>query len=377
MIGGNPQGLAEAERAIGLHSWAVSFDASPYQYHCDEVVPLVPDAPLANEKRRLGLLWRAIRDFDVVHFNFGGTLTATPISAGSGGAGFSLGRSIYNTYAALVEMKDLPLLKAAGKAIFVTFQGADARQADYCLRNFRISPVSETGPERYLLGGSDERKRERIARFERYADGIFALNPDLMHVLPSRTKFLPYAHVDPRQWSLVLPGAERRVPIVVHAPTHRQAKGTRFLLEALSRLRDDGVPFELRLIEGLPHADARRAFAEADLVIDQLLAGWYGGVAVECMALGKPVVSYIRKEDLGYLDPDMRAQLPVICAEPETIYGVLKECLTADRQRLVEIGMRGRAYVERWHDPIAIARFLKAEYAAALDATRRGDRPDE
>jgi hypothetical protein len=35
---------------------------------------------------------------------------------------------------------------------------------------------------------------------------------------------------------------------------------------------------------------------------------------------------------------------------------------------LREIGRRGRAYVERWHDPRRIAAILKADYEAAVSA---------
>jgi hypothetical protein len=41
-----------------------------------------------------------------------------------------------------------------------------------------------------------------------------------------------------------------------------------------------------------------------------LFAGWYGGLAVELMALGKPVLAYIREEDLSFVDPQMRYELP-------------------------------------------------------------------
>jgi hypothetical protein len=60
---------------------------------------------------------------------------------------------------------------------------------------------------------------------------------------------------------------------------------------------------------------ARRIYEKADLLVDQLLAGWYGGVAVEFMALGKPVVCYLRESDLRFLPEAMRRQIPIIRAE--------------------------------------------------------------
>jgi glycosyltransferase involved in cell wall biosynthesis len=99
-------------------------------------------------------------------------------------------------------------------------------------------------------------------------------------------------------------------------------------------------------------------------LVDQLLAGWYGGLAVELMALGKPVISYIRQNDLTFIPDQMRQALPIINATPQTIYAVLKEWLTVRRGELPRYGEISRAYVERWHDPRRIAQRLKEEYEA-------------
>ena len=58
---------------------------------------------------------------------------------------------------------------------------------------------------------------------------------------------------------------------------------------------------ELVLIEGMTYEQARQVYPTADLLIDKVLAGWYGGVAVELMALAKPVVCYIREGDLRFI----------------------------------------------------------------------------
>ena len=97
---------------------------------------------------------------------------------------------------------------------------------------------------------------------------------------------------------------------------------------------------------------------------------WYGGLAVEAMALGKPVVCYVREDDLGFLPTGMRDELPLIRADPTSLAAVLRDWLTGPRERLHEAGDRGRAYVERWHDPLRIAARLKADYEAILEARR-------
>ena len=58
----------------------------------------------------------------------------------------------------------------------------------------------------------------------------------------------------------------------------------------------------------------------------------------------------------------MRGEIPIIRATTATIYDVLREWLTERRDELPEVGRRGRAYVERWHDPLQIAARMKGVY---------------
>jgi hypothetical protein len=160
----------------------------------------------------------------------------------------------------------------------------------------------------------------------------------------------------------------------VHAPTDRTVKGTRYLLAALEQLRGEGIAFELDLVEGVPLEATRERYARADLAVDQLLAGWYGAFAVDAMALGTPVVAYLRQDDLDGIPAAMRAELPIVDATPDTIADVLRTLLTARRHELPELGRRARAFVERWHDPVTIARRTVADYERVLGGARRYDR---
>lgn len=373
VIGGHPVSLARSEREIGLASWSVCLTDNPFGYPVDETLWRPTDGPLRREFQRWRLLWRALQDFDVVHFNFGSSLAPPRIDGQYGeGAGHRLLAQIYDTYAALLFQRDLPLLRRAGKVIAVTYQGSDARQREFTLKHLEPQIVREL-PSDYFPPGSDALKQRMIAGFARHADLIYALNPDLLHVLPDRARFMPYALVDPRQAVLKLP-EPARVPVVVHAPTHRANKGTAHILQAVDRLRDEGMTFEFVLVEDTPHPEAQRILSRADVVIDQVLAGWYGGVAVEVMAQGKPLVTRMSQRDLRFLPPGMRDELPMISAGPDTIIDVLRDLLTARRHELPDLGLRSRRYVERWHDPLRIAAYLRDDYqriAAARQGTQR------
>lgn len=362
LVGGQATSLALHERALGAGSLSVSWLESVFGYPADEILWPQNASLAAQEAARWRLLRRALRDFDVIHYNFGASI----LNWGSlderhrrmaGGLG--------GLYAWANQAIELPFMKRMGKVVAVTYQGDDARQGDYCREHFEICIAHEVD-EQYYSATTDAAKRRRIARFAGYADLIYALNPDLLQVLPANAKFLSYAHIDLDEWQPVQ-GVSGGRPLVVHAPSHRGAKGTRFLLAAVDRLRGDGLAFDFQLVEGLTQSEARKLYERADLVVDQLLAGWYGGFAVEVMALGKPVICYLRHADFGCLPAQMRNELPLIEATPDSIEAVLRDWLMRPAGDLRHRGQLGRRYVEKWHDPRRIAQSLLDDYQKVLD----------
>jgi len=371
LVGGNPYSIAKAERAIGLISRCVALRPHPFGYPADQI--LSSGGEIAALIARWRLLALAMGDYDVIHFNFGQSTMPQRIPEDtSSKRGYpAWAKRLHNVYASMLELKDLKLLKRMGKGIVMTYQGDDARQGDFLRSHCKISSADESG---YYSQESDRMKRERIKSVDRSADAIFAVNPDLLHVLPARAQFLPYAHLDIAAIQPV-PPRSLSVPVVVHAPSHRGVKGTRFILDAVKRLESEGVPFKFVMIEGVSHAEALRLYADADLLVDQLLIGWYGGLAVELMALAKPVVAYLREEDMHFIPLAMREALPVVNATPQSIYKVLRDLLTVRRHQLRELGERGRKYVETWHDPIRVASTLKTTYESVVQLRRTCELP--
>jgi glycosyltransferase involved in cell wall biosynthesis len=360
-IGGGPPGLARAERALGMDSIAVAYGGGPYAYECDELLWQPGDGFFSRELKRWRLYRRALRDFDVVHFNFGSSIL-TWGGLFQGRERLSLRDRMLLPLAPHLELRDLPALRRAGKVIAVTYQGDDARQGDVAGR-FPISLPREVEPG-YYSAVSDARKRERIARFARYAHLVYAYNPDLLRVLPAGARFLPYPHIDLDAWRPGEASANAR-PLVIHAPSHRRVKGTQYLLDAVERLRARGAAFDFQLVENMTHKDAAALYRKADIVVDQLIAGWYGGFGLEAMALGKPLVAYVREEDLGFIPPGMRAELPVVNATPSSVETVLAGLVAKPAAELRALGAASRRFVERWHDPLTLARGLVDDYRKA------------
>lgn len=364
-VGGQAGTLAAAERAIGLDSWSVSLVDGAFGHLVDEVLGRQPGRLGSRprfEAARWRLVLRALREFDVVHFNFGRTILPGPPLPGAGPG--------ERVYAGACAFLDLRLLRRAGKGVVVTFQGDDIRRGDTPAAARPLSLPSAL-PERYPPA-ADRVKRRVADAFDRHAHVIHYLNPDLAWSLPERARFLPYAAVDLAEWAPPAgpPGVQRRPgrrPVVVHAPSDRAAKGTADVLAAAGQLTAAGADFELRLVEGVPRTQVRAALAEADIVVDQLRAGWYGALAVEAMALGVPVICHIEAADLDRVPAALAAQLPVVDATAATLEPTLG-ALLADPLRRERLGREGRAFVEQWHDPLAIARELRGDYERAAVA---------
>jgi hypothetical protein len=144
---------------------------------------------------------------------------------------------------------------------------------------------------------------------------------------------------------------------VTHAANHRMFKGTRYLEAAVRELREEGEPIELVIVEGLRNAEALELYRAADVAFDQCLIGFHGYFALEAMALGKPVLCYIRKREY-LLAPD---ECPIIRVHAATLKEDLRRLLR-ERERLGEIGRASRAYVERYFTPEAFAMRLQRAY---------------
>lgn len=373
--GGNPQGLARAERELGLDAWATTLFQNRFMMDVDEV--LWPEGMTTRQRlaKQISLVHRAVREYDVIHYNNGKTIAALPLPVDVDGRSLKsrLTLTAYRHYATALQRYELALLQRSNKPYFVTYQGSDARQAGYCLENHDVTYFSEAEGARFK--SADDHIRKQINLLSKSAQKIYALNPDLLNMLPRGAEFMPYASVDMRQWQPVWHASEK--PLIVHAPSRAWVKGTKYVVAAIERLRNEGFTFDFKLIENQPHDEAAQSYKAAHLVIDQLLAGWYGALSVELMALGKPVVCYLRQTDLTNIPPAMRDQLPIIQASPTTIYSVLREWLGLPLQEWHRRGQQSRKYVETWHDPLEIAARLAKDYRAAMNTTCTASNPAE
>jgi hypothetical protein len=303
---------------------------------------------------------RYIFMFDAVFFNFGSTLFSPTIEPKSSSLLRNLVANTIYFVNFILQRLELVILKLRNVPIFIQYQGDDARQGSWCRENQSICIANEVDSS-YYSPESDLLKIKQILLLQKYCSRIYSLNPDLLNVLPERSSFLPYSHINLDDWELKSRNTILQPLRIGHAPTHRGAKGTQYILNAVENLRNKGFKFDFILIENLDNKSAKEIYQNLDILIDQLLAGWYGGLAVELMAMGKPVIAYIREEDLKFIPIEMKNELQIIKTTPNLIENTLEKILLMDRVDLELLGIRSRKFVERWHNPKIIADSLLKE----------------
>jgi glycosyltransferase involved in cell wall biosynthesis len=99
------------------------------------------------------------------------------------------------------------------------------------------------------------------------------------------------------------------------------------------------------------HGLSRKGFHDllkkCDIVVDQFDIGGYGGIAIEAMSFGKPVIAYIEKKSNSYV---FQETIPIINARSEDeIYDCLALC--ADGDYLDMICKRAQSFVDAYFDP--------------------------
>jgi hypothetical protein len=352
-VGNQPWVLSRAERRLGVSSDLTTRSQTWLKYQADLVLASegAESAETAVRSVAYGLTgqWR----YDVLHFYFGQTFLSP---------GFPLSRNTtLNEVFGRLTTLDLHVARLLGRKLFMTLQGCDVRLAkEGNIRNeWTMCAPNHCEMYEKCVTSLDHRRRYLIDKILPLFDRVFYLNPELGHVVPTGT-FLPYANVELEKFTLSLPSDHGR-PRIVHAPTAGGIKGTPLVLDALKQLQSS-YDFDLILVEKKTHEEALQLYKSADLAIDQVLAGWYGGFAVEVMAMGKPVACYLRAQDMPYVPEAMQRELPVFNIRP----GHLVQDIATMLEQRSEWGARGRQsrrFVERWHNPDLIAKAMVEAYA--------------
>ncbi len=266
---------------------------------------------------------------------------------------------------------DAPLLKLAGVKLLVMPYGSDVQDMSASPNLTFKHAMTQAYPLHYR---GRRAIHAQIHRWTQASDVVLSGVEWVDYMYHWHHLMLAHFSIDtqalqpaPRD-QLYRPGCGRPLRLL-HAPNHRGLKGSEQIIAAVEKLRSEGLELELDLIERRPNAEVLAGIARADLVLDQMIIGWYAMFALEAMALGRAVGCYLRPDLLDlYINVGLveRQELPFIDIQPQTIEAVLRAVLAGDID-LAEQADKARAYVEKHHSLQAIGRvFAQANRAMGL-----------
>jgi hypothetical protein len=140
---------------------------------------------------------------------------------------------------------------------------------------------------------------------------------------------------------------------IVHAPTSYFFKGTNFVLEAIRELEKSKIKgFEFEMIVGLNQEEYLAKLMNADILIDQLIVGWYGISALQALQCNVLTIVYLTDEKLKLM-PDC----PIVNANPNNLADILID-LVARPDLIESIRNKGKTFYQKYHHPQVVGREL-------------------
>ena len=283
--------------------------------------------------QRLVYFFKIVTRYDVFHFNFMEVFFFYPLN--------------------------LFILKLLGKKIVVTFRGIDVQtDLEFLSKNIysKISP--QKWPKYYrmqFLPGNlwpNFLKKIRKAIFIWFADKVILTGPFLAGQVTRYDTIIPYAR-DLRE-VINFPKKESKTGIrILHVPSDPIVKGTAEISKVFKSLAQKYPEHSFEVLPPLPRQELLERISKADIIVDQLLIGWYGGQAVEAMVMGKIVMCYLHPLYLGLTS--FSQKIPII----NTNYWSLEE----DLESLIKIypaikdefAQKSVSFAKKYHDSRKIA----------------------
>ncbi len=234
---------------------------------------------------------------------------------------------------------DLLILKLLKKHIFMEYHGGDIR--------FKLTRDRGCFDSKYeICNKVSSVEKKCINRIFKYSECIILHDSELRRYLANYSGDVAYVplRINVEEFTPLYPNPHNKNIVIVHAPTSRSGKGTEFIVNAIERLKRK-YKFEFIMVENMTNEQAMSIYRKADIVIDQLIAGTYGVLSIESMAMGKPVICYIS----DMMKSEFPEDLPILSATTDNI-GEKVEQLVKSGNKRYELGIKGRKYVESYHN---------------------------
>lgn len=302
-----------------------------FKYDIDLKMSVFQKQSVKSIVRRMLLLTKFIFTYDIYFFYYGESLS-------------SLIPFLPNHW-------DLPLLRLMGKKILMFTNGSDVipEKAVNC------ATFKKRGCKECYKCEDRRIKEKNINNAKRH-----------VHVLFSSCRCIEFTRngsfddkineeiinpVDPKKFPFI--GIRKLLNgeaiNIVHAPSRLNKKGTDTIKESIERLIAENFKINFMIIHNVEQNEAKRLYEKADIIIDHVNNGWYGSFSLEAMALGKPLLTNIRK-DLIERYKIRYDKTPIVNVNEDNLYQKIKMIIQNQNDRDKK-SLMGRRYVEDHHTP--------------------------
>jgi glycosyltransferase involved in cell wall biosynthesis len=230
---------------------------------------------------------------------------------------------------------DLPVLKLFGKRMAFFFPGCAEKNPHDSLNVMKYSDCwycNDVKKQHFCLCNEPRRKKARIRKFEKYADYIFS-RPNTSGYLEHPEKAFPMWLMTDSPEEKVLLDKYDDPPLfkLMHFPSHRELKGTKYVEAAVSKLNGQ---YNIGYVaKRMTNGEVLENLEKGHILIDQF-THIFGLLAIEGMSRGCVVIC--RLEDWAR---ECYPDIPLVSCNPEDLGEVIKDLLK-DPKRMKSIAER-------------------------------------
>jgi hypothetical protein len=237
--------------------------------------------------------------------------------------------------------EDVDSLRSSGRNVALLFHGSEVRRPREHARLTPWSPFYQ--PQTRDFTQHMERKTDRTHDALSGFDGLLLVSTlDLLDHVPGAV-WLPVV-VGRASFARTAPALAGGRPVVAHAPSSSWLKGSEWVDPVLRRMDRDGL-LTYRRMENIPPIMVPSLLREVDVLVDQIVLGNPGVIAVQAMAAGRLVLAHL-PEHVRRRFPEPP---PVVEATPETLEQVLLSVIE-NPEHYSQIAARGVGFARKYHD---------------------------
>ncbi len=250
-----------------------------------------------------------------------------------------------------------PLLYSRkGIKYFITFTGSDIRDPEIELS---INPFFKHAYHNPLYEGKYWETSENSYKHQSFfATKGFRLvaNPEVVPFVNKELFRYSFLSFHPSCNTIDLPQSnsgliQSKKVRIIHAPTSPVAKGSQYVIAAAEKLVKKWPELvEFRLLSGLTNAEYQKELVNCDVLVDQLIWGWYGIASQQALELGKVVVCYVSDFRLKMVN-----DCPIVNANIFNIFDELESLVSKWEYSFEKISIESKRYYNRYHLPARVA----------------------